>query len=627
MQVMVGNNYGSYSFNATTGVITLSGLPTPLTQEQVKLIICAATNTIIFNLADPTQTAVVSGGNTIALSYNTTGMDGHPLQIFLEVPGTEAQQGQSNETPLMTVIAGLTQDVIPQYQEIPLTSGATAVVTSDAHITSSTAQAGGVTPSQTLLAIAGLTNDPTPQYQEIPLGPGGNAVLVNGSAFTQPISGQYNAVPPTLGSGSVGVLQTDVNGNLRVLSGSIDGTILDTQSSVTLGAGATYNVAGYGFLSFQFNGAWSGNIKIEASNDGVTWTQQYVQYLGTGWVSDVINLPGAIVQVTAASIYMRYNVIKLSGTATVTVVGNTGAISTTSLLGMAFDAASGVQLNTNITNLNKDTSNALILSDAPAPIPISGGIGSTIIIDTQGYESLNITTQGLAGAVTTSNDKVTWSALSGTPLVLGTLVTSVAANTGYSFPCIARFIRFVLTAVGSATVFLRSTPWQSAYTTTVPTSTANNNLSQINTTTVASAGVGGILAVGGNVAPGSAQTAYPLVVGGVDPTSATRRIQTDATGRINANMVTTDAASVQRGVGVMPPATTSQNVAPLAVQELTQFEGQSFVELLGQILTELRISNHYNFNLPSLLTTGTINSTGDEPAALRNDPNISTLFG
>ena len=77
----------------------------------------------------------------------------------------------------------------------------------------------------------------------------------------------------------------------------------------------------------------------------------------------------------------------------------------------------------------------------------------------------------------------------------------------------------------------------------------------------------------------------------------------------------------------MPPATTSQNVAPLAVQELTQFEGQSFVELLGQILTELRISNHYNFNLPSLLTTGTINSTGDEPAALRNDPNISTLFG
>ena len=437
--------------------------------------------------------------------------------------------------------------------------------------------------------------------------------------------GQYNSTPSTITSGNFGALQVDINGNLKTTS--IDGTILDTQTSITsTGAGATYTVAGYGYLSFQFGGNWAGFIRIEASNDGVNWIQQYVQYLGTGYITDVVSIP-TIVQVAAASVYMRYYVISLDmGVITVKVVGNTGTIPTTSLLGLAFDLNSGVQLNTNIANIKTDTIGGLLSSDAPAPILISGGIGQpNLIVDTQGYESLNITTETLAATVTCSNAKVTWSALSGAPLVLGALTTSVAAATGYSFPCIARYIRFVPTAAGTATVYLRSQPWSGTYTTSVPTSTASNNLAQIGATTVVSGGVAGTLAVGGNVAVGSAQTNNPIVVGGVDTSNLTRRLQTDASGR--PIIASIDQANITRALGTISPNNNAQNLPALAVQDLAQFEGQSLVDLMAQILIELRILNYYNYNLPTLLTTGLTNSTGDEPAALRNDPVISTVFG
>jgi hypothetical protein len=417
----------------------------------------------------------------------------------------------------------------------------------------------------------------------------------------------------------------DASGNLHVKSSSLDGTILDTQSSITsTGAGTTYNTTGYGFLSFQFGGIWAGAIRVDASNDGVNWIQQYVQNLGSGDITDIVTVP-TIVLVEAATVYMRYYVVGLeTGTITVIVTGNTGTIPTTSLLGLSFDTTTGVQQNVNVANLKTDVIGGLLTSDAPSPLTISGGVGQNILVDTQGYESLNITTEALTANVFASNDKVTWSALSGAPLTLGALVIAVAANTGYSFPCIARFIRFTVTAAGTATVYLRSQPWTGTYTTTVPTATASNNLAQIGATTVVTGGVAGTLAVGGNIAVGVAQTNNPIVIGGVDTGSLTRRLQTDTSGRPNVNILSLDQTATVRNIGSVSPSNNIQNLAALAVTELSQYEGQSFVDLLAQILIELRILNYYNY---TLLTTGTTNSTGDEPAALRNDPNITTIFG
>jgi hypothetical protein len=64
-----------------------------------------------------------------------------------------------------------------------------------------------------------------------------------------------------------------------------------------------------------------------------------------------------------------------------------------------------------------------------------------------------------------------------------------------------------------------------------------------------------------------------------------------------------------------------QAVAALAVVDVDDHEGQSAIELLGQILTELRIANQYLFELPRLLNAGS--QSQDEPGVFRSD---STIF-
>jgi hypothetical protein len=71
---------------------------------------------------------------------------------------------------------------------------------------------------------------------------------------------------------------------------------------------------------------------------------------------------------------------------------------------------------------------------------------------------------------------------------------------------------------------------------------------------------------------------------------------------------------------VLTPGATSENLAPQLVVDAAQFEGQSVVELLGQVLLELRILNQQIFALPSLQNAGV--SASDEPASFRNDPTI-----
>lgn len=87
MKILVGNEYGSYSFNAAAKTITLSGLPFSLKMEQILIITDLVTNTMIYNFADPTAGAVSVSNNIITLDYDTTSLsNSDPLQIFIEAP-------------------------------------------------------------------------------------------------------------------------------------------------------------------------------------------------------------------------------------------------------------------------------------------------------------------------------------------------------------------------------------------------------------------------------------------------------------------------------------------------------------------------------------------------------------
>ena len=72
-----------YTFNASTGEVTLTGL-TALRLEQVLLITNVTTNTIIYNFASPALGGTVVG-TTITLDYNTSAMSGtDSLQILID---------------------------------------------------------------------------------------------------------------------------------------------------------------------------------------------------------------------------------------------------------------------------------------------------------------------------------------------------------------------------------------------------------------------------------------------------------------------------------------------------------------------------------------------------------------
>ena len=289
----------------------------------------------------------------------------------------------------------------------------------------------------------------------------------------------------------------------------------------------------------------------------------------------------------------------------INVVGNpTGPWAGQDLLEQVIDDRSGIGFNTKILNQPKqDPSGALVLSDAlPVNVPIEP-VGATIIIDTTGYQSVNITTALLAANVTASNDLKTFSAVSGSPVTLGTLVTAVTASGNFWFPCPCRYLVLTPTTLGTATVYLRTVPWNGAYTTTVPTGVAQENLSQYGGTAVVTGGVAGVPSAGGNVAPGSARTANPVPVGGADASNLTRVLLTDNGGR---------PVVIGRGF------TDLNNVPTVNVQNTEQADGLLHVELLALILQELRQANFVYSRL--------LYQFGEDlsPLDLRADPAIFT---
>ena len=155
---------------------------------------------------------------------------------------------------------------------------------------------------------------------------------------------------------------------------------------------------------------------------------------------------------------------------------------------------------------------------------------------------------------------------------------------------------FTATTAGTFTYCLRNTPWNGAYTTSVPTGTASNNVAQFAGTTVVNAGVAGTIAIGGNIAPAVAPTLNPVTVGGVDGGGLTRRALTDTSGRVATGAYGIDAFATIRQVGTTTPADLT-TMPKLITQDLSDFEGQTTVELLGQILQQMKIHNLYLFAL------------------------------
>lgn len=404
-----------------------------------------------------------------------------------------------------------------------------------------------------------------------------------------------------------------------------DSVQLLNRTVTTVGVGSAIDTTGYGSITFQITTAEAFSMTIEGSNDGTNWATQLVYPTQEFMLVDVID-DGGTFSLKTSTKYIRYNCALVMVDFAIIMIGRSGAgPNAADLISLALDSTSTTALNVNLlTGLNVDASKSLILSDGKSG-SFTASVGSSIIIDTLGYQQISITTRTLAGGISSSDDGILYTTLSGMgKSTTGNLITTLTAGTSYNFPCVGRYIKITPTTAGDANYLLRNQPWNPYI--------YQQNLGFIAGQAVLTGGISGSLAVGGTSAVGAAITYNYLGVAGASTDNLKRRLLTDTTGRL---LVTSDTTS-RLNIGYNAAANTSnpltavgylpatvQGTSALNVQDTTQVEGQSLAEMISLLLTEMRIMNQQLYELPYLINSG--RNAQDPPETMRIDSSLFTL--
>jgi len=380
-----------------------------------------------------------------------------------------------------------------------------------------------------------------------------------------------------------------------------DNTVLFTGSIAVTGPGAAIEVTGYQGISAQLTGVWAGSLIFESSNDGTNWDIVLIMSRDDVALQDKIDQNG-LYSVRSSGKYLRYNIIEITGSVSAVILGKTvEALSPADKLSLAMDPALNMPLNTLQSNVEKrDVNNAAVPSDAPAPIIWTSPLAAyPIIIDTTGYQTV-IVQKITAGVVTpnVSNDRANWVA---TTAVNDASATAKAATIPtaagvYAIPVTARYLRLTGPAtLVTCIIYLRQQPLDMTSLMLVPPF----NVAQVGGTTVVTANVSGMLAVGGNIAPGVAPTAFPIPLAAdygtkQSPTAKTRRLLTDDQGRLVPSNMDYYSWITQQQFSSYG----SQNV-----RDSSTSDGRTFMDLLLEILIELKILNLQMHELPLEMTS------------------------
>lgn len=103
-KLLVGTEYGSYTFDPINKQIYLVGFP-PINMEQLLIITNATDNTVIYNFASPALNGSIDSNNVITLQYDTTAMSANDrLQIYLDM------DNPSNISELFPIVEQYTYD-------------------------------------------------------------------------------------------------------------------------------------------------------------------------------------------------------------------------------------------------------------------------------------------------------------------------------------------------------------------------------------------------------------------------------------------------------------------------------------------------------------------------------------
>ena len=401
-----------------------------------------------------------------------------------------------------------------------------------------------------------------------------------------------------------------------------------TVSTVSVGTGI--DVSGFSTLLIQVSGStFNGIITFERSLDNVYWSPALVTELNALNQKTQIETAGLYFIRTEAQ-FIRYNVTNISGSATIVIEGSQNVVSNADKVAWAMDETNNTPLNVKLqfqnSGIKQDLSGAFILSDAPITQTISGSTTNSLtLIDTQGYQSLQITTGAYVGTLFGSNDGINFVAIFGYNLTALSSVNAVTANGNFSIPITTRYIRLTCTTAGPFTYNLRNIP--------APSLPALNFIAGSATV---SGGVAGTLGVGGTSPVGGGTSSNPVIIGGVDPIGFTRRATSTMLGDVitgNRTIPTSLTALGTTTTGNAPIAIAGyNNQVGLSIQDTSQFEGQTQTELLAQMLQEIKILNQQMYELPRVIALALQGPTapqqgqsiqlGDDPYLLRQDQSL-----
>lgn len=98
MKKQIGIEVGSYTFNAATKTITISGVT--LTASSILLVVHVPTNTILYNFASSTKNGVLTLPGTLVLDADTTSYQNtDALQIFVDIDSPQKVSLLKDDSP------------------------------------------------------------------------------------------------------------------------------------------------------------------------------------------------------------------------------------------------------------------------------------------------------------------------------------------------------------------------------------------------------------------------------------------------------------------------------------------------------------------------------------------------
>jgi hypothetical protein len=336
-------------------------------------------------------------------------------------------------------------------------------------------------------------------------------------------------------------------------------------------------------IQLQISGSFSGGVAFQASNDNSVWFS--VQ--GTAYSNDVQTVDtlygSDIATIAFTAKYFR----------AITTPDFNGSVSGSYSLRWAASPQPFVQ-NT-LMQVDPSVSmpvagltplgylRRIAVADNGGVIPADGVVvqgsrngaqaGTIVQLETTGYGTVVLQLAGtFTGTVTfqVSNDGSTYVSAVAWPVAGAAVpVTTATAAGQWLIAASGRFFRAQLTTAGSG--FPLAIAVLKNFSTAFPTNIPSQNMAQVAGTAAVTAGVSGMLAVGGNIAEDTAATSNPLICGGIARTAlpASTIISGDAirqTFSVSGQLITKENAPGDLDFYVNATVTTNTQTAIRAAQ-------------------------------------------------------------